>query len=190
VTNINIVSGCPGVGKTTIAARLAGELSRGVHVESDIFYHFLTHRILQILPESHAQNETVIRAIARAAGAYFDGGYEVFLDGVFGPWFMPVLSSELGSRPINYIILHAPLTIALIRATSRPEPGREDIVRHMHADFSKSGELDRHRFDTEDLSVEESVKRLRILLVAGKFRLDMTHKGRSENPPFDGDCRT
>jgi hypothetical protein len=36
-----------------------------------------------------------VRAAARAAGSFATDGYGVVLDGVFGPWFLPVVAREL-----------------------------------------------------------------------------------------------
>ena len=62
-----IITGSPGAGKTTLAARLAKASSHGVHVQGDVFYTFLAHAIPPTLPESQEQNTAVIRATMRAA---------------------------------------------------------------------------------------------------------------------------
>ena len=67
---IAILSGCPGTGKTTLAVRLAEASERGVHLDTDRFYDFVLQPVSPILPESRAQNETVLAAAARAAAAF------------------------------------------------------------------------------------------------------------------------
>ena len=79
------ITGSPGAGKTTLAARLAKASSAGVHVHGDVFYTFLAHPIPPTQPESRDQNTAVIRASMRVAVTLAEAGYDVFLDGIFGP---------------------------------------------------------------------------------------------------------
>src|SRR5450432_804278 len=131
--SVVVITGSPGSGKTTVCASLARRSAKGVHIESDGFYSFVAQPLSPVLPESHAQNETVIRAAARAAAAFAQGGYEVFLDGIFGPWFMPVIIEELRARaiPMEYVVLHCELERAIQRASSRSKaPVDAALVRH------------------------------------------------------------
>ncbi len=70
MASLTIVSGCPGTGKTTLAALLSTASPRGLHFVADVFYDFIGEVISPILPESHAQNTTVTSATARAAAAF------------------------------------------------------------------------------------------------------------------------
>jgi hypothetical protein len=101
---IVIVSGCPGSGKTTLAKALAlARGTKGVHLVSDVFYGFPAAPIDPTHPDSREQNTVIMRALARAARAFAEGGYHVVLDGIFGPWFLPVLQEELsGAPPVSY----------------------------------------------------------------------------------------
>jgi hypothetical protein len=107
-----------------------------------VFYTFPAHLVSPILPEAHEQNGAVIAAVIRAAAAFATRGYEVFLDGIVGPWFLPVVAAELASTgiPVEYVILQVGRDEAVRRATSRPQPGDEVMVRHMHTEFQNLGE--------------------------------------------------
>lgn len=50
------------------------------------------------LSAAHAQNTTIISAMMRAAVAFAADGYDVFLDGILGPWFMPHVAAEVARR--------------------------------------------------------------------------------------------
>jgi hypothetical protein len=60
-----------------------------VHLQGDAFWRFIRGGYVPPWqPDSWAQNEVVIDALAAAAVTYADGGYLVVLDGIVGPWFL------------------------------------------------------------------------------------------------------
>jgi predicted kinase len=173
---ITIVTGSPGAGKTTLSRHAAEAHPRGVHLVSDVFYTFPAHPISPVLPESREQNAAVIAAVTRAAAAFASRGYPVFLDGIVGPWFLPVVAAELASTaiPVEYVVLRVSLAEAVRRATTRPQPGPEAVVRHMHAAFEDLGAYASHVLDTTELCVEDAAAELARRRAAGVFALDLT----------------
>jgi len=174
--SLTIITGSPGAGKTTLAARLAEASSRGVHVVGDTFYTFLAHPISPVLPESHQQNTAVIRATVRAAAALAQAGYEVFLDGIFGPWFLPVVSQELAdtNMEVCYLVLRVTLEEALRRAAGRQTPDDENIVRQMHAAFADLGAYEAHGLETTRMPVDEVVAEFQ--RIRPNLRLEFTRE--------------
>jgi broad-specificity NMP kinase len=77
MASLNIITGTPGAGKTSLAKRLAAVVERGVHIPGDLFFTFIPHLIEPTDPESHAQNMSVVLAMTRAATAFVAGGYDV-----------------------------------------------------------------------------------------------------------------
>ncbi len=167
-----IVSGAPGTGKSSLAARLAAETPNAVQLRADVFFEFLVDPIAPVRPESQAQNEAVLTAVARAAGAYAQAGYAVFLDGVVGPWFLPLFRRELPDLEIDYLVLRAPLATAIRRAVGRAEtPAPEPVVRAMHPKFEALGALEPHALATGERSLEALASEVRARRADGTLRL-------------------
>jgi chloramphenicol 3-O-phosphotransferase len=172
VSPIAIVSGCPGAGKSTLARALSREAPRGLHLDSDLFYGFPAAPIDPATPEAQAQNVSVMRARARSARAFAEGGYDVFLDGVIGPWFLPVFREELRGVPaLSYIVLRASEADAVRRVRERDGAGPSARVRRMHAAFAELGELAAHAIETSQRARREVFAEARAGLHAGRFRL-------------------
>ena len=49
--------------------------------------------------------------------AYAEGGYFVILDGIIGPWFLPMFESL--TVPVHYIVLRPSLRVAIERCQRR-----------------------------------------------------------------------
>jgi cytidylate kinase len=171
---ITIISGCPGTGKTTLSRVLASTEPAGLHLITDTFYHFPAHPLDPTTPESHAQNTTIITAIGRAAAAFVEGGYKVFLDGVVGPWFLPTLLHEWddGVR-VDYVILQATLAEELARVLQRDGPATRARVCAMHEAFAKKvAGYARHCIDTTARSAEAVRAEFLRRRGGGEFLLD------------------
>ena len=181
MNKISLISGCPCSGKTTLANALASSEEKSIHLSLDSFFEFLAHPISPILPESHQQNISILKSGARAAIAFFEDGYRVFVDGVILPWALLVLLEEFKSEvPVEYIVLRASLEDELKRAANRKEDIRihagrpfTEIVKVMHPKFADLGALEKHILDTEGFTSEQVVAKCEEKRNKGKFDLDL-----------------
>ena len=167
-----VISGTPGSGKSSLSRLLAEQDSQGVHLHSDDFFAYLSHRIDPSLPESKAQNTAVARAYLAAAIEYDKGGYQVNLDGVIGPWWFELMTTMLGE--FDYLLLHAPLALTLERIRDRvgQASARPSVATRMHAQFSAiAAEYSGHLIDTDSLTLDEVAARFRRKRDNGELRI-------------------
>jgi hypothetical protein len=126
------------VGKSTVARLLAARFERAVVLEADRFFDFIAAgRIDPWKPESHAQNEIAMRAVADAALAYARGGYFTIVEGIVIPtWFLEPLRDAFGAagQRVSYAVLDAPVEVCIVR---RPqlEPGVVEGIWRQFADL-------------------------------------------------------
>jgi predicted kinase len=176
---IVIVSGPPGAGKSTIARRLA-EASPGAlacHMHTDDFYRYIRKGyIAPWTPESQAQNVAVMNGLAAAAAAYSEGGYEVFVDGIVGPWFFDPWKAAARAKDLDlrFVVLRPDETATVARAVARDgHPMRDPaVVSFMWKQFADMAELEAHALDSTGQDPATTAAALRARLDAGDFRLD------------------
>lgn len=178
--SVTVVTGPPGAGKTSVAALLAAQLERSVHLQADECFRWLASGFVPPWQSSaHRQNGTVLEAVGAAAGRFAAGGYGVVVDGIVGPW---LLGRFLGAvhayappgRPLAYVVLRPSRQISAVRAASRS--GSKDLVAPepvaaMYDAFEELGPYESHVLDSSTLSLEATVTALRRRLADGTFDL-------------------
>jgi cytidylate kinase len=172
-----ILTGPPAAGKTTVAQLLAANASvPTVHLTTDLFYRSIrTGFVLPFLPEAQRQNEVVIDAIVGTVATFARGGYDVVVDGIFGPWFLSPFraASEHDHLAVSYVVLRPDLDTTLSRAKERVGHELKDVdaITGLHAAFDQLGDLEDHAIDTGDLDAEQTTAEVRRVLASGTYRL-------------------
>lgn len=144
MSQIVIVSGPPGAGKSTVCEALCERYDRTVHLQTDDVYGWIRMGYAPPWKSGSAdQNLVVSRACARAAVPFARSLYGVFIDGLISPVFLPVYVDELREAgvAIHYVVLLPSLEELMQRADGRekqiPGAGREMFER-MHAMFAEA----------------------------------------------------
>jgi len=122
MTQIVIVSGPPGAGKSSACEALCERYDRTVHLQTDDVFGWIRMGFRSPWkPGSNDQNIAVSRACARAATSFVQARYGVFIDGVIGAHLLLVYVEELrvAEVPVHYAIVRPSLETAKSRANAR-----------------------------------------------------------------------
>lgn len=166
-----IVTGPPGVGKSTVSAALADTFDRSALVSGDQFFSTLRSGFVEPwLPQSHQQNVDVMDITLDTAAAYAERGWTTVLDGIVGPWFLDVVRHRLRPLQVHYAVLMASLDTCRSRFVDR-DGGTGETATKMHHEFTSSGVEARHIVEAA-AGPEATLKLLTTAIGDGRLLLD------------------
>jgi hypothetical protein len=169
-----VVTGPPGAGKSSVAALIVEAFPTAALVPGDAFFAFWTRGFIDPWrPESHRQNETIIRAAAAGVGAFSQGDCQVVYEGVLGPWFLPTFAAGSRLPSMHYVVLLPPVEACLARVAGRvAHPfGDPTATRQMHAEFARAALEERHLITDPDLDARAVAAEVLSRVEAGSVRL-------------------
>jgi tRNA uridine 5-carbamoylmethylation protein Kti12 len=176
-TDVLILTGPPGAGKSSAAAVLAQRAERAVHLESDVFFRFVVSGFVEPWrPESQAQNEVVMGIVAEAAAGYARGGYFTIVDGIVIPrWFLGTLREAFGAAGLAsaYAVLRPPVQVCVKRVDEREGGPLADpeVISQLWSQFAGLGELERNVVAVDGLDPEGAADAVEQALAEGALAL-------------------
>ncbi len=179
MSHIVILSGPPAAGKSSVAEALCARYDRTVHLKTDELYASIRMGFTSpSKPESNRQNHMVSRAAARAATAFAQELYAVFIDGVIGPHLLPAYLEELRAAavPVHFVVLRPSLDEIVRRGLVREHTERapnamrvpEPLLREGHASFERWGDFAGLTIDNSELTADQTADRVMDACGAGK----------------------
>ncbi len=165
--SMQILTGPPGAGKTTVAAIVAETAEQPtVHMHTDTFYVWIRSGFVPpYLPGAARQNEVVGAVMVEAARGYARGGYDVVLDGILGPWALEPFrdAAARDGLDLSYVVLRPSLDVALARATAREGRALTEVgpIRGLYGAFADLGELERCVIDSSGQPPERTAAEVR-----------------------------
>lgn len=173
-----ILTGPPGVGKTTVAGHLTRRADRAVHLEADRFFHFIRSGFIEPWdPASAEQNQLVMRTAAVAAASYANAGYTTVFEGIVIPrWTLGVIRETLEAAgvPASYAVLRAPHSICAERVHVRegdPDLFEPSALAAIGSEFDDLGEFEPHAIDVAGMDAEQATAALSTRLTEGTLAL-------------------
>lgn len=179
MSHIVILSGPSGAGKSSVARALCERYDRTVHLKTDEIYASIRMGFISPWkPASNRQNRIVSRATARAATAFAQELYAVFIDGVIGPHLLPEYLNELrpAGVPVHLALLRPSLDEILQRALAREDTVRvpapmhvpEPVLREGYAAFERWGDFAGLTIDNSGLTADQTADRVMDACGAGE----------------------
>ena len=156
--NLYIITGPPGVGKSTISKRIAELGNKSVLIEGDDIYHQVIGGYVQAwIYGNHLS--TFWKVCLNSIRIYLDDGYDVVFNYIIDPEQLEIIKESFKDYNVKFVVLLVDEETLLLRDSERPDDCQmnERCVVLLKS-FNNKNYDNMYKLDTSDLTVDEAVK--------------------------------
>ena len=119
MSNLYIITGPAGVGKSTISRRIAESNNKSVLIERDDIYHQVVGGYVQAWKEGN-HLDTFWKICLSSIETYLEDGYDVIFNYIVNPENVEVIKNKFKNYTIKFIVLVVDENTLLLRDKERP----------------------------------------------------------------------
>ncbi len=157
MSNLYIITGPAGVGKSTISKKIAESKKKSVLIEGDDIYHQVIGGYVQAWKEGN-HLDVFWKVCTNTIRIYLENGYDVIFNYIVTSTPLKQMYEELKDYYIKFIVLLVDEKTLLLRDKERPEDCqmKERCITLLN-NFKNNGYNEQNILDTSNFTVDETV---------------------------------
>lgn len=157
MSNLYIITGPAGVGKSTISQKLANSNNKSVLIEGDDIYHQVVGGYVQAWKKGN-HLKTFWKVCITTIKIYLQDGFDVIFNYIVTPENLNLIKTEFKDYTIKFIVLLVDENTLLLRDKNRPKDCqmKERCVTLLNSFKNKNYNV-KNILDTTNLSIDETI---------------------------------
>ena len=157
MSNLYIITGPAGVGKSTISEKIAKSKSKSVLINGDDIYHQVIGGYVQAWKDGNHLG-TFWKVCINIIRIYLEDGYDVIFNYIVTPTSLELMKNEFKDYTIKFVVLLVDENTLLLRDKERPEDCqmKERCITLLNS-FKNNTYNEENILDTTNLSIDETV---------------------------------
>lgn len=157
MSNLYIITGPAGVGKSTISKKIAESKKKSVLIDGDDIYHQVIGGYVQAWKEGN-HLDVFWKVCTNTIRTYLENGYDVIFNYIVTSTPLKQMYEEFKDYYIKFIVLLADEKTLLLRDKERPEDCqmKERCITLLN-NFKNNGYNEQNILDTSNFTVDETV---------------------------------
>ncbi|MBP3256058.1 MAG: AAA family ATPase [Clostridia bacterium] len=158
MSNLYIITGPAGVGKSTISKKIAELKEKSVLIEGDEIYHQVVGGYIQAWKEGN-HLETFWKVCINTIKIYLEDGYDVIFNYIISPKDIEKIKEELKKYSIKFVVLLVDEKTLLARDKERPRDCqmKERCIILLN-NFKNKNYNENNIIDTSNLTINEVIE--------------------------------
>ena len=157
MSNLYIITGPAGVGKSTISKKIAESKKKSALIEGDDIYHQVVGGYVQAWKEGN-HLETFWEVCINTIKTYLENGYDVVFNYIVTPTPLEIMKTEFEDYSIKFVVLLVDENTLLSRDKERPKDCqmKERCITLLQG-FKNTNYNKQNILDTANLSVDDTI---------------------------------